>query len=373
MRKKIAIFLSLTLLLTPVYASSLANKKNQLNNTKESIENTKEELENTKDQKENVKKDLKAVDQQIITIENKIVNLQKELDDKQIQLEESEKQLELAIEKKDKQYNATKKRMVQMYKNQKIGYIQVVFSSHNLWEAINRLEYIKRISKQDNELIDTYEKQVEEIDRYKAAVEEEKAQLNILYKEQVAKKGELASARSQKDKKLAELAGQEERLQAEIKEMQEMSKKLEQEIKRLTQQSKIKYAGGAFAWPVPGFYRISSEYNPRTNPISGKYEFHSGIDIPASYGSSVVAAADGVVIRSGWINGYGNTVMINHGSGLVTLYGHNSSLAVSEGQTVRKGQTVAGIGSTGYSTGNHCHFEVSLNGAHVNPWNYIKK
>ncbi len=373
MTKKIAVFLTLMLLFTPVYASSVNNKKNQLNNTKENIESTKKELENTLAQKESVRKDIQQVDHQIINIEDRILKLTTQLDEKQIQLEKSEKELEDAIVKKDQQYNATKKRMVQMYKNKDIGYIQVVFSSHNFWEAINRLEYIKRISKQDNELIESYQEHVEIIDHQKAAIEEEKAELSLLHKEQITKKGELASARSKKDKALVQLAGQEQKLQAEIKEMQEISKKLEQEIKRLTEQSKIKYAGGAFAWPVPGNYLISSDYNPRNNPISGKYEFHAGIDIPAPYGTKVVAAADGIVISSGWINGYGNTVMVNHGSGLVSLYAHNSSLSVSVGQTVKKGQTVAGIGSTGYSTGNHCHFEVRKNGAHINPWNYIKK
>ncbi|MDF2593974.1 MAG: peptidoglycan DD-metalloendopeptidase family protein [Clostridia bacterium] len=373
MRRKIALLLSLLLLLTPVYASSLSNKKNQLNNTKETIENTKEELESTTEEKKQIKSEIQKVDNQIVSIENKILNLETELGKKQAALENSEKELDSAIVRKDEQYSIAKKRMVQMYKNQKIGYIQVVFSSKSFWEAINRMEYIKRISKKDSEIIISYQKQVEAIGAKKKAIEEEKSELDVLHKAQVAKKGELTAARSKKDKVLGELAGQEERLQAEIKEMQEISKKLEQEIKRLTQRSTIKYAGGAFSWPVPRFYGISSEYNGRTSPISGRYEFHSGIDIPASYGSAVVAAADGIVITSGWVNGYGNTVMINHGSGLVTLYGHNSSLAVSVGQSVSKGQTIAGIGSTGYSTGNHCHFEVRKNGAHTSPWAYLKK
>ena len=124
-------------------------------------------------------------------------------------------------------------------------------------------------------------------------------------------------------------------------------------------------------WPVPGYYRISSDYVDRTSPIFGAAEFHTGIDIPASYGEDVVAAADGVVITSGWVNGYGNTVMISHGSGIVTLYGHNSSLVISNGQSVKKGQVIAKIGSTGYSTGNHCHFEVRINGDHTSPWPYL--
>lgn len=373
MKKKLAIILSLMLLLTPVYASSLSNKKDQLKDTKQNIEQTKQALEKTKVQKEGIKQEIIQVDQQIINLEDKMLQLEEQLSEKKEQLQKSEEALALAMIQKEDQYEATKKRMVQMYKNQNTGYIEVVFSSDNFLEAINRLEYIKRISKQDNKLIELYQEQVDTIEQHKAVVEEEKRQLDLIQKEQLAKKGELNLARTKKNQAMTDLAGQEEKLQAQIKEMQQISKNLEAEIKRLTQQSTIKYTGGAFLWPVPGNYRISSEYNPRTNPISGKYEFHSGIDIPAPYGTQVVAAADGVVINSGWINGYGNTVMVNHGSGLVTLYAHNSSLAVSVGQTVKRGQKVAGIGSTGYSTGNHCHFEVRLNGAHTNPWNYIKK
>jgi len=373
MRKKIALLLSLLLLFTPLYASTLTNKKNQLGDTKDSIKDTKGQLEEKNQERIQIKSDVRKADMQIVTVENKILNVETQLGKKQTALEETEEELSVAIKRKNEQYNETKKRMVQMYKNQKIGYIQVVFSSKNFWEALNRVEYVKRISKQDSELITSYQEQVETIDIKKATIEEKKSELDVLHKSQIAKKGELTAARSKKNEILGQLAGEAETLQAEIQEMQQISKKLEQEIKRLTQRSTIRYAGGAFGWPVPGFYRLSSEYNGRTSPISGRYEFHSGIDIPASYGSAVVAAADGVVITSGWVNGFGNTVMVNHGSGLVTLYGHNSSLAVSVGQSVNKGQTIAGVGSTGYSTGNHSHFEVRKNGAHTSPWGYLKR
>ena len=373
MRKKVAVFLTLILLLTPVYASKLTDKKNQLKDTKESIQNTKEELKETLEERKEVKSEIQKVDNLIMNAENKLQSLEKQLKEKQAALENSEEELETAIVKKDRQYEAAKKRMVQMYKNQRIGYIQVVFSSKNFWEAINRMEYVKRISQQDNNLIETYQEQVELIDEQKAKIEDEKAELDVLHKAQVAKKSDLVAARAEKARVLTKLAGEQERLQAEIREMEKISKDLEKEIKRLTAASTIKYSGGAFNWPVPGHYGISSGYNPRTSPISGRSEFHTGIDIPAPYGSSVVAAADGVVITSGWVNGYGNTVMINHGSGLVTLYGHNSSLDVSVGQQVARGQRIAGIGSTGYSTGNHCHFEVRKNGGHTNPLAFLGK
>ncbi|GFI61132.1 murein hydrolase activator EnvC [Clostridiales bacterium] len=135
------------------------------------------------------------------------------------------------------------------------------------------------------------------------------------------------------------------------------------------------YTGGQLNWPVPSrspsSSSLSSGYVNRNRPIGTGREFHTGYDIPAGYGSAVCAAEAGTVIYSGWMSGYGNTIMINHGNGLVTLYGHNSSLTVSKGDTVTRGQQVAKIGSTGNSTGNHCHFEVRVNGSHTNPEPYL--
>lgn len=136
------------------------------------------------------------------------------------------------------------------------------------------------------------------------------------------------------------------------------------------------YNGGKFAWPVPGNTRISSPYGWRQCPFHGR-EFHSGIDIPAPMGTSVVAAANGKVVSSGYQGSYGNCVIISHGNGLFTLYGHNSSLKVRNGEKVKKGQPIAGVGSTGSSTGNHLHFEVrkggNSHGNHSSPWDYLKK
>ena len=259
-----------------------------------------------------------------------------------------------------------------MYKNQKVGYVQIIFTSKNFWEMLNRMEYIRKIAEYDKVLLERIEYRQQEVATRTEKLEGEKQAIALLYKEQVGVKGKLETTRKRKDSVLDALAQDEERLQAQIKDMIKISSDLEKEVKRLTEQSTLKYTGGKFLWPVPGSYRISSQYNPRNSPISGRYEFHTGIDIPASFGKPVLAAADGKIITAGWVRGFGNTVMINHGSGYVTLYGHNSSVTVSVGQMVKRGTQVAKIGSTGYSTGNHCHFEVRLNGAHQNPHNYLK-
>ena len=126
---------------------------------------------------------------------------------------------------------------------------------------------------------------------------------------------------------------------------------------------------GQLSWPCSGV--ITSPYGYRTHPIFGRTIYHSGIDIGVAYGTPIHAADSGTVIYSGWISGYGNAVIIDHGGGMQTLYGHNQSLNVSEGQSVSKGAVIAFAGSTGNSTGPHCHFEVEINGQAVDPMGYL--
>ena len=375
--------------ITPIYASSVKDKKNELESAKQHIEDKKAQLNEKTKQKEAIQNEIKEVDLALVEVQDNIKAIEVQLEEKQQEIEESTKELEAATKKKDEQYDATKARMKQMYKNQKISYLQVIFSSDNFWEAINRIEYMRRISEKDNSILDEYEAQIEIIENQKIKIEEEEAELDLLQKEAIIKNGELEEKRSQKQSAMSKLAQEEGKLQSEIENLEDVSETIKEEIKRLEAKAQAAanssssggssvsglpsiYEGGTFLWPVPGYYRISSDYVSRTSPISGKKEFHTGIDIPAGYGKNVVAAGDGTVITSGWINGYGNTVMISHGSGLVTLYGHNSSLVVKNGQKVKQGDTIAKIGSTGYSTGNHCHFEVRLNGNHTSPWTYLK-
>ena len=133
------------------------------------------------------------------------------------------------------------------------------------------------------------------------------------------------------------------------------------------------YDGGAFCWPAPSYTRVSSEYGYRIHPIYGTQKFHNGVDLAAPGGSPILAAYDGVVVAATYNASMGNYVMIDHGDGLYTIYMHASSLLVSAGQSVSRGQKIALVGSTGNSTGNHLHFSVRLNGSYVSPWNYISR
>ncbi|HHX60395.1 MAG TPA: peptidoglycan DD-metalloendopeptidase family protein [Epulopiscium sp.] len=373
MRKVTAMILVITLLLPfSVYASKIDTKKKELKGVKTSIEESKKELKEKTQEIVGVQGELKTLDQVIVDVENELLEINEKLEIKEGELEVSEEQLEIAKEAKEVQYENGKERIESMYKNQKVGYIQVIFTSKSFWEMLNRMEYIRKIAQYDQTMLENMKQKEEEIAVRTEQLEAEKQSISLLYKEQIGVKSRLDITREEKDKALARLEKDEEGLQSQIKNMIKISEDIEKEVKRLTQQSKLQYTGGKFLWPVPGNNRISSSYDNRIHPITGKYKFHTGIDIPASYGKAVVAAADGKVITAGWMNGYGNTVMIDHGSGFVTLYGHNSSLTVSVGTMVKRGGQVAKIGSTGNSTGNHCHFEVRLKGAHKNPINYLK-
>ena len=128
-------------------------------------------------------------------------------------------------------------------------------------------------------------------------------------------------------------------------------------------------------WPLPGFYSVTSYFGNRLHPVLKVYKMHTGVDIAGAgcNGKNVVAAADGKVITAGWISGYGYTVMIDHGGGVVTLYAHSQKLLVKVGDQVKAGQAIMLVGSTGYATGPHLHFEVRINGKYVNPLDgYIK-
>ncbi len=381
-RKYIGILLIASFLLTPLGAESIKDKKDELTNTQQHIKDKENILKEQKEEEKDLESQIKNLDMQVVGIEDNIKDLGIKLEQKMQEINQSEQNLEVATNKRDEQYESTKERMVQMYKNQDMGYMQVIFSSDNLWDAINKVEYIKRISDKDDKILDEYKEQIDIIEVHKDKIEKEKIDLDLLRAQEVAKKDELGQTINAKQLAINNLQAKQSKTSSEISELEDISAQLEADIKRITkemqaQQEKenkvpVEYGGGTFTWPVPGWYRISSEYGPRTSPIFGKTEFHTGIDIPASYGQSVSAAASGTVITAGWVRGYGNTVIISHGSGLVTLYGHNSSLTVTSGQKVSKGETIAKIGSTGYSTGNHLHFEVRLNDNHTNPWNYLK-
>ena len=175
-----------------------------------------------------------------------------------------------------------------------------------------------------------------------------------------------------KSSRIKQLTEEELVLQQQIEEYQNQINEIETEIRRLAVKSvSPQYVGGTMAWPVPGYTLITSPFGMRTHPITGVYKLHTGVDIGAPTGATFVAANDGLVTYAGWNTAYGNMVIIDHGGGITTLYAHGSEILVNVGDTVSQNTPVLKVGSTGYSTGPHAHFEVRINGEYVEPLSYI--
>ena len=207
----------------------------------------------------------------------------------------------------------------------------------------------------------------------KVEIEKEKARLDELASEAQKVQDEVKAKKAEQQRVLAHARTQQDAAKQMEADLIARSNEIRQMIQSRMQQNsgsdQIVHGNGTFIWPCNG--PITSPFGYRTHPIFGTTIYHSGIDIGVDYNTPIHAADGGTVILAGWCGGYGNAVIIDHGNGLQTLYGHNTSVAVSEGQTVSQGQVIAYSGSTGYSTGPHCHFEVRRNGEAVDPMGYL--
>jgi len=300
----------------------------------------------------------------------------KELQEQLEYLEEVKRGIKEDIKKAKQEYKEIvaemEKQVTTMYMTSSMSYVHMLIQSQSITDLISRTRIINNILEYDNTIIDEVAAKKEDLD-YKLEVQ--KKQLEKINKQAAAKKKEmdrLTSNASEFNSKVANA-------QAYLDELEDMEDEMEAEAARLSKliSSMTASSGGGSApsrrpdgkylWPVPSSRTVTSSYGWRVHPIFKTNRFHSGIDIAASSGQRIVAIASGTVIIAGWQNGYGNTVSINHGGGMTTLAAHASKLLVSTGQKVKAGQTVALVGSTGWSTGPHCHFEVRINGSTTNP------
>ena len=285
---------------------------------------------------------------------------------------------------KAKQYATMKKRVQYMYEKGNKSYVEMLFTAGSFTEFLNTAEFINKISKYDRDMLNSYMDTVKQIEDKEAELLEEEEELKGKQSELLSQQQDVEEEMDEKqdainlysadiNNKEAAIAEYEAYIAEQKAVVEALEAAIQAEKKRLLEENKEArtYDGGQFAWPAPKYVRISDDYGNRTHPILGTQQFHNGVDMAAPSGSPILAAYDGEVVAADYSASMGNYIMINHGDGIITIYMHASSLSVSKGQTVVRGEEIGKVGSTGRSTGPHLHFSVRKDGNYVSPWSYI--
>lgn len=406
-KKKIAVLAAAAALTLGTVFSSYATSKAIEDAKKKvsSMEEEKKKVESTLKELEGKKSDtaayVKELDRNLSALAGELTKLEGDISQKEEQIEEAKVELETAKITENRQYEDMKLRIQYMYENGQTGLLESMMQSESIAELLNRAEYASQITSYDRKMLEEYRKTRQEVALKEEALKTEHQELLTLQDSTKAKQSsvktlmaskeaelasyetKIASAQGEIDQYNSDIKAQEEhmaRVEAEIRRKEEEARKAE-EARRAEEAKKNQSSAGGdstvkkgntnFIWPCPASGRISSAFGDRSSPTEGASTNHKGIDIPAPSGSSIVAAADGKVVISTYSYSAGNYIMIDHGGGLTTVYMHCSQLLVKEGETVKQGQTIAKVGSTGYSTGPHLHFGVRSGGSYVNPSGYV--
>ncbi len=369
-----AVLVLIAFLSSIVMQAAMAATKQDVQAAEKKTEAAKNDLKAAESEKEAIVAEYNAIDKQIADTEYEISVLEAEIEQTESEIKEQEEALKIA-EKEYEDYMAVfKKRARTMYENTDMDYLEILFSAEDFSDFLAKINIVTSIIGYDRDVLDKMQETKQRIKRTKATLdanlEIQKENMTTLETSKVTLNDSLV----EKEALIAEISADVEKYKAVYEAAEAAEQAVIREYSNALSYSAnpIKYNGGKFAWPVPSTQRISSYYGYRIHPIYKTRKFHSGIDISAAYGVDIVAAADGTVTMSATNGGYGKCIIVNHGSGISTLYGHNSTLLVSKGQKVTKGQVIAKAGSTGLSTGPHLHYEVRINGSTVDPLSYYK-
>ena len=391
--------------------SFAAYGEQEINASKQKIEDNKAKLKELKSESDNVDAKIDELNklksdaaEYIAKLDAELTKKQSEIDELGRQVTELESNIQVtqgelaeAESEQDKQYASMKTRIKFMYEHSNDSILDVLFGSQSFSDVINKVEYIRNVSEYDRDKLNEFVELKEAAEAKKAELESEKEVLEQTKAKSESEKSSIEKLQNDKTKEIdsynsriaagqaeladmqEDMAGIQKAIQAEennIASIEAKIKQQEEEARKKAEASGTSYVTKtvgdiSFTWPCPSSGRVSSGFGARSSPTEGASSNHKGIDIGASTGASVVAAADGTVVIATYSASAGNYVMLSHGGGVYTVYMHMSSIAVSSGQTVSKGSTIGAVGSTGYSTGPHLHFGIRINGSYVNPLGYV--
>lgn len=340
--------------------------QNQVNDATGQLEDVQEELSENLEQ-------VRKLDERIANSQAQIDELNIKITQLQTSIDEVEERLKIAEEKYKKQKDILEIRLVAMYETSDTQYLDVILSSKSVSDFLSNYFLITEVASYDTELLEEMKAQKEEIEQDKKKLDETKEEYATIKQNQTRTAKILENTKSVRENYIAKLSDKEKGVQAQIDEYNRQFEEVNKKILALALEGiDTQYIGGELAWPIPGYTRVTSKYGMRTHPITGVYKLHTGVDVSAPMGANFVAANDGIVVKADYNAAYGNMVIIDHGGGVSTLYAHGSEIMVQVGDFVKRGETVVlKVGSTGYSTGPHAHFEVRLNGVVTDPLPYI--
>ena len=320
---------------------------------------------------EGLSEEKRAVDEAADEATKAYKDVKKELDATEERIDENEDKLKVLNKDFAVKRDQLAKRVRDIYINGQINYLDVLFGAKDFQDFFTRMDLLKRVIQQDYDLVQVVFAEKTAIETSQKELEKDKAAKEKLVASAADRKKEAEKKQAAKQAIIDKMETDRATQERIINENLAASKEVEQMIRNSRYQpaSPALSGSGALNWPLGG--PITSPFGWRVHPITGASRFHSGIDIGGDYGDTIHAAGAGIVSYAGWISGYGYAVIIDHGGGISTLYGHNQALLVSEGQSVSQGQAIAECGSTGNSTGPHCHFEVRVDGEPVDPMGYL--
>ncbi len=397
-RKKgmLAAVLAVSLLVQEWGVTSYATKtdidtaKDQMSALEAEKKKVEETLEGLEELKSNAAAYVAELDSNLASLTQELDSLSSQIAEKEEEIAVAQEELEEAKVVENSQYESMKLRIRYMYERGETSFLNMLMESRNISDMLNRAEYISQISSYDRQKLTEYAEEKERIADQEAKLEEERGELLSL---QEATEAKQASVEKLMEEKTAELANYEGQIasaegqlsdyEKDIQAQEDKIKAIEAEIRKKEEEAKkqaeaagqtytpVNLGNISFIWPCPSSSRITSQFGDRSAPTEGASTDHKGIDIGASTGSDIVAAASGTVIISTYSVSAGNYIMIDHGGGVFTVYMHCSQLLASVGDKVSQGQVIAKVGSTGYSTGPHLHFGIRSGGAYVNPLKYV--
>lgn len=365
--------LVLPLLGPQAWADEAADKRAQLEQVKQQMAEMARQKEAAKREADAASGELDQVMGQLNELHGKTRALTKQQQQLEGEIAHKEEALAQKREEQKQRLAIYKKRLRDIYINGSVNYLDVLLGAKDFSDFSSRMYLLQKVIAQDIALMEAMQQAAQEIARQQAALQEQLDQVQVNKRQLALQEAEIETVRERRAQVLYKAEEAKHAKEEEYDRLLAISENIAAMLRNLEQgkpaSSPAAGGTGKFMWPCTG--EITSYYGWRTHPISGVTKYHSGMDIAVDYGTPIHAADSGTVVYSGWLGGYGNCVMIDHGQGLVSLYGHNQSLNVNEGQYVAKGTVIAYAGSTGYSTGPHCHFEVRLHGEVTEPLNYL--